>query len=115
MEKTQLIRYLILSICIILIYFGFGTLMNLGSHPEVMGMFIFYALAMFVESAILLFCSYRLNKRNKRIFWLAVIILCINVIMVIFDQFGFIDILFMLLNLSALALLYASREEFLPE
>ena len=79
-----------------------------------MGWFVFYALAMFIESAVLLFCYFRLKKRSKNIFWLAVILLALNVILTIFDQVGLIDILYMLFNLVALITLYLSRKEFLP-
>ena len=115
MNSLKLIRYLILLICAVLVYFGFGTLVNLGQHPDLAGVFIFYAFAMFVEAAMLLFCSSRLEKRNKKIFWLTVIILGLNVLLTIFDQIGFIDILFMLLSLATLTILYISRKDFLPE
>jgi len=115
MDGLKPTRYLILLICAVLIFFGFGTLKNLGQHPDLVGVFIFYAFAMFVESAVLLFSSSRLEKRNKKIFWFIIIILGLNVVLTIFDQVGFIDILFMLLNLATLALLYFFRKEFLPE
>ena len=115
MNSSKLTRYLILLICAVLIYFGFGTLRNLGQHPGIAGVFIFYAFAMFVEAAVLLFCSSRLEKRSKRIYWLALILLGLNVISIIFDQVGFIDIFFMLLNLATLTILYIFRKEFLPE
>jgi lysylphosphatidylglycerol synthetase-like protein (DUF2156 family) len=115
MNLPQTARYLILLIVAILIFFGLGTLANLGSHPDLMGMFIFYAFAMFIEAAVLLFCFFGLKRRSKRIFWLTIAILAVNVIATIFDQIGMIDILYMLLNLIAIILLYLSRNEFLPE
>ena len=114
MKAPQLTRYLILLVSTILTYFGLGTLINLGSHPELMGVFIFYAFAMFVESAILLFCYFRLKKKSKKIFWLTAIILALNIILAIFDQIGFIDAIYMLLNAAALVTLNLSRKEFLP-
>ena len=115
MNSSKLTRRLILLICAVLIYFGFGTLKNLGQHPDLAGVFIFYAFAMFVESAVLLFSSSRLAKRNTKVFWLTIVTLGLNIVMMIFDQIGFIDILFALLNLVTLILFYISRKEFLPE
>jgi lysylphosphatidylglycerol synthetase-like protein (DUF2156 family) len=115
MKAPQLAHYLVLLTSALLVYFGLGTLINLGSHPELAGIFIFYAFAMFIESAVLLFCYFRLKKRSKKVFWLAIIILALNIILTIFDQVGFIDILYMLLNLVALATLYLARKDFLPE
>lgn len=115
MTISQIARYLILLTAALLAYFGLGTMMNLGSHPELAGVFVAYALAMFIESAVLLFCYFRLRKRGKRIFWLAVILLAVNILVTIFDQIGLIDIAYMMLNLVALVTLYLSRKEFLPE
>jgi uncharacterized membrane protein len=115
MKATQLARYLVLLISAFLTFFGIATLMNLGSHPDMMGWYTVYALLAFVEAAILLVCYFLLKKRNKRIFWLAIIILALNAILTIFDQIGVVDILFILLNLIALVVLYTSRKEFLPE
>jgi len=114
MKAPQLTRYLILLVSTILTYFGLGTLINLGSHPELMGVFIFYAFVMFIESAILLFCYFRLKEKSKKIFWLTAIILALNIILAIFDQIGFIDAIYMLLNTAALVTLNLSRKEFLP-
>jgi hypothetical protein len=114
MKTSQLARYLVLLTSAWLTYFGLGTLINLGSHPDLAGVFVLYAFAMFIESAVLLFCYFRLNKRSKTIFWLVIIILALNIILAFFDQIGFVDILYMLLNLVALVTLYLSRKEFLP-
>jgi len=114
MNLPQIARYLVLLTVAILLFFGLGTLANLGSHPDMMGVFIFYAFAMFVEAAVLLFCFFGLKKRSKRIFWLTAAILAVNIIATIFDQVGMIDILYMLLNFVTLTALYFSRKEFLP-
>ena len=114
MKSPQLARFMILLASTILTYFGLGTLMNLGSHPDLMVWFVMYTLLAFVESAILLFCYFRLKTQSKKIFWLTIIILGANIIATIFDQVGIIDIIFMLINLIALIALYLSRKEFLP-
>lgn len=115
MKISQIARYLVLLASAALVYFGLGTLMNLGSHPELMGLFAAYALFAFIEAAILLFCYFRLKVRSKKIFWLAFVVLALNAFLVIFDQIGVIDIIYMLLNLIAAATLYLSRKDFLPE
>lgn len=115
MKLSQIARYLVLLASAILTYFGLGTLINLGSHPEMIGWFAAYALFAFIQSAILLFCYFRLKQRSKKIFWLAVIILGMNVILTIFDQIGVIEIIYMLINLAALIILYSSRKDYLPE
>ncbi len=113
MNNPQLTRYLILLISALLTYFGLGTLINLGRNPEFVGWYAFYALMMFIEAAVLLVCYFRLRARSKTIFWLTVTILVLNILLTFFDQVGFIDILFVLLNGITLFFLYQSRKEIL--
>lgn len=114
MNTLQLTRYLILLISALLTYFGLGTLINLGRHPEFVGWYAFYALMMFIEAAVLLVCYFRLKARSKIIFGLTFIILLLNIFLTLFDQIGFIDIFFMLLNGVTLFVLYRSRQDILP-
>mgnify|MGYP003537057761 FL=1 len=114
MNNPQLARYLILLTSALLTYFGLGTLINLGRNPEFVGWYAFYALTMFIEAAVLLVCYFRLKARSKTIFWLTVTILVLNIFLTFFDQIGFIDIFFVLLNGVALFVLYRSRQEILP-
>ena len=115
MKPSQLARYLILLISAALSILSIGSLTRLGTKPEMAGWIAFYALAMLVVSALLLFGYFRLKARSKRLYWLVFVILLLNVILTIFDQVGFVDVLFMLLNLVALITLHLSRKDFLPE
>jgi len=112
---SQPARYLVLLTSAVLTIFGFGSLTRLAENPDLAGFYIFYAFAMLVISAVLLFCYFQLKKRRKNIFWLTSVILALNIVLTIFDQVGFVDILFMLLNLVTLVTLYLSRKDFLPE
>lgn len=111
----QLTRYLFLLMATILIVFGFASLLRIGQNPEQVPLYAFYALAMFVDAAVMLFCYFQLKKRKKLIYWLAVAVLALNIVLTIFDQVGLVDVLFMLLNAVTLAALYLSRKEFLSE
>jgi lysylphosphatidylglycerol synthetase-like protein (DUF2156 family) len=111
----QATRYLFLLTAAILTMFGFGTLTRIGENPDKVALYAFYALAMFVDAVIMLFFYFQLNKRRRFIYWLAVIVLVLNIVLTIFDQVGLVDVLFMLLNAVTLAALYLSRNEFLPE
>lgn len=115
MNLSQTARYLVLLTSAMMTYFGLGTLLNLGSHPELIGWFAAYAMFAFLEATVLLFCYYRLKYRNKRVFQIAIVILALNAVLAIFDQVGLIDILYLLLNLVTLGALYLSRKDFLPE
>jgi Na+/melibiose symporter-like transporter len=107
-------RYLVLITSGILAFFSIGSLTRLGLNPDAAGWIAVYAFVMLIEAVVLLFCYFRLKQRNKSIFWLACVILALNIVLPIFDQVGLADILFILLNAAALALLYISRKDFLP-
>jgi lysylphosphatidylglycerol synthetase-like protein (DUF2156 family) len=107
----QIMRYLFLYTAIILVVFGIGSLMRSGQN---LALYVFYAFIMFGDAALMLFCYMQMNKKTKQVYWLAFVILLLNIIFTIFDQVGLIDILFMLVNLVALIALYLSRKEFLP-
>ncbi|MBV6393061.1 MAG: hypothetical protein KPEEDBHJ_02291 [Anaerolineales bacterium] len=113
-SSPQLARYLVLLTAAALAFFSIGSLTRLGVNPDMAGWIVAYAFIMLVESGLLVVCYFRLPRRNKGIFWMAAIILALNVILPIFDQIGLADVLFILLNLAALTLLYSTRKDFLP-
>lgn len=115
MKTAQLARYLILLISAALAVLSIASLTRLGTNPEMAGWYAFYALAMLIESAVLLVGYFRLKAGSKVLYWVVFIILLLNVILTIFDQVGFADVLFMLLSLVALITLHLSRKDFLSE
>ncbi|HNB37121.1 MAG TPA: hypothetical protein PK414_12925 [Anaerolineales bacterium] len=114
MNNPKLARYSLVLISTLLAFFGFGTFIGLADHPDFIIWYAFYALAMFIEAVVLLFCFIRLKTPDKSIFWLTVSILGANIVLTIFDQVGPVDMLFMALNIAALAVFYFSRKNFLP-
>jgi hypothetical protein len=114
--KTSIIaRYLILLIAAALTILGIASLTRLGDNPNMAGWYAFYSLAMLIQAAVLLFCYFCLTTKNKTLYWLTFIILLLNIVLTIFDQVGWVDVLFMLVNLAALIALHLSRKDFLPE
>lgn len=107
-------RNLLLLTVAILVVFGIGSLLRIGSNPDRTVLYVFYAFAMFGDAIAMTFCAWQLNRRTKLIFFLSVSVLALNIFLTIFDQFGLVDLLFVLLNLVTLAFLLMSRKEFLP-
>ena len=110
----QLTRYLFLLTFAFLIVLGMGSLLQINTNPARAALYIFYALAMFGDAAAMLFCGLQLNKRTKLIFYLSIFVLALNIFPTIFDQFGLVDLLFVLLNIATLGSLMLARKEFLP-
>jgi len=100
----------------ILFLFGIGSLISLSisESPNRSVLYAFYAIAMFGDAAVMLFCVLQLNKRKKWIYYLTVLVPCLNIFLTIFDQFGPVDLFFLLLNLITVVFLVIARKEFLP-
>lgn len=99
---------------VILVVLGIGSLLRIVGNSDRSVLYTFYALLMFGDAAAMFFCAIQLKKRTKPIFALSIIILCLNIFPTIFDQFGLVDLLFLLLNLITLMCLVVTRKEFLP-
>jgi len=67
---------------------------------------------MLADSAALLVCGLLMKRPGKSIFWLAAGVLGVNILLTIADQFGLIDLLFLLLNIITLVMLIKSRRGF---
>lgn len=114
LTHLQMTRYLFLFTVAVLTVFGGGTLLRIGTNPDRTFLYVFYALLMFGDAAIMLYCALQLEKRAKPIFYLSVFVLALNIFPTIFDQFGWIDFLFVALNMLTLFTLFMARREFLP-
>ena len=113
LSTFQWTRSLLLLTVIILAAFGIGSLLRISGSPDRASLYVFYSLAMFGDAAVLLFCAWLLNKKTKFAFYLLALVLALNIFLTIFDQFGWVDLLFVLLNLATLVLLILDRKEFL--
>lgn len=114
LSKFDLTRYFFLITVVILLVFGIGSLMRIEANADRASLYGFYAFAMSGDAAALLFCSWMLNKKMKLAFPMSVAVIAVNIILTIFDQFGLIDLLFVLLNLITLIALIGARKESLP-
>ena len=101
MKLTRSLFWLTVAV---LVVFGIGSLF--ASYP-------LYAAVMFGDAVVMVFCAWQLPKRTKFIFYFSVFVLALNIIPTIFDQFGLVDLLFVLLNFATLTSLILSRKEFL--
>jgi hypothetical protein len=113
LSAFQWTRSFLLFTVFILAVFGMGSLLRIISNPGRAVLYGFYALAMFADAAALLFCAWQLNRKTKFAFDLTVLVLAFNILVTIFDQIGWVDLFFVLLNLVILVLLILARKEFL--
>lgn len=114
MKRVHLQRAqtLFLLAAAVLTVFGTASLLRIPGTPSQAGLYAFYGLAMFADAAVLLLCAWLLGRRTRFAFVLLVIVPALNMVLTIFDQVGWVDMLFMLLNLVLLVAVILARKEF---
>jgi hypothetical protein len=116
MKQTPaaLVQYLFFFTAITLVAFGVNSMFRVSFDSNMKAIYMVYAILMLGDALAMLFCGLLIRGRIPAVFWLAVTVLCLNIILTIFDQFGLIDLLFVLLNASTLGLVINLRKELLP-
>lgn len=109
------VQYLFFFTAIVLTALGVGSMFRGGPIPNMKLLYMIYAILMLGDALAMLACGLLIRARKTAIFWFAVTLLSLNIILTIFDQFGLVDLLFVLLNASTLGLLFSLRKEFLPQ
>jgi lysylphosphatidylglycerol synthetase-like protein (DUF2156 family) len=109
------LRYLFFITALALTILGAGSFMRVNQTPDMNILYIIYAFLMFGDGLAMLACGLYINRKIKAIYWFALIVLSLNIVLTIFDQFGLIDLLFVLLNIITLVMLFVHRKEILPQ
>jgi lysylphosphatidylglycerol synthetase-like protein (DUF2156 family) len=112
---TSLVRYSFFFTALVLTAFGVNSFLRVSPDPNLKAIYMVYAILMFGDALAMLLCGLFIGSKGRGIFWFAVTVLSLNIILTIFDQFGLIGLLFVMLNASTLGLLVNSRKEFLPQ
>jgi hypothetical protein len=113
-QPASYIRYLFFITAIALVFLAAGSFMSMNRNPEMRIIYIIYAMLILGDALAMLICGLYIHGKIKMIFWLAIIVLGLNIILTIFDQFGLVDFLSLPLNLITLIPLLSLRKEFLP-
>jgi hypothetical protein len=112
---SPIVRYLFFFTAIILVIFGAETFARAADNQNMKMVYMAYPILMLGDALAMLVCGSMLNRKASAVFWFAVTVLCLNIFPAIFDQFGLVDLLFVLLNAITLGLLIFYRREFLPQ
>lgn len=114
-NQTAPVRYSFFLTALVLAVFGINSLMRFSPDANMKGIYTVYGILMLGDALAMLLCGLFINAKIPALFWFAVTILGLNIMLTICDQFGLIDFLFVLLNTSTLGLLINLRKEFLPQ
>jgi hypothetical protein len=108
-----LVRYLLIFTAVILFVLSAATFLRTSPNPDMKVIYLVYGILMLGDGVAMLASGLWITKRL--IYWFAVIVLGLNIILTIFDQFGLIDLLFVLLNIITLFFLLRFRKELLSQ
>lgn len=109
------IQVLFFITALVLAAFSAVTIMRLDQNPEMKTVYIIYALLMFGDALAMLLFGLYIDRKIRAVFWLALLVPGLNIILTIFDQFGLVDFLFTLLNFAIFMALLMRRKEILPQ
>ena len=112
-NPTLLVRYLLIFTAVILFVLSAATFLRTSPNPDMKVIYLILGILMFGDGVAMLVSGLWITKRL--IYRFAVIVLSLNIILTIFDQFGLIDLLFVLLNVITLFFLFRYRKELLPQ
>lgn len=112
-NPLKLTQYLFYISAVIWILIGIFTMwrMNLGGLLSLMSA-ILVGMLMFGNAFILLLAGIGLGERIPPTYLFAVLVLVVNILLTFTDQFGWLDLLILLLDLLILALLMIFRKHF---
>jgi hypothetical protein len=111
-NRVVLAKYLFILLAAVLDVFGIGAFMYVSKDADMGFFYALYSFLMFAEAALMLICAFWIRK-SQRIYWLGVILLAVNIISIIFDQLGIVDVAFAVFNGIILFILLIYRKEFI--
>jgi lysylphosphatidylglycerol synthetase-like protein (DUF2156 family) len=111
-DPVRLARYLFFVATFALLIFSVGTLLRINQNPDRMVMYLVYAILFLGNAVLMLICGLFVAKQ-KRVYWFAVVLLSLNIVLSITDQFGLVDFLYLWFNLIILGILIFARKSFL--
>jgi len=115
MKKQTLLSYSFFPLAALLAAFGVMSMFRVSPDPAMKTVHLIYAALMLGDALALLLCGLLIRSGKAAVFWLSAALISLNILLPIFDQFGWIDLLFVLLNIFTLGLLLSLRGELLPQ
>jgi hypothetical protein len=97
------------------IWIVFGVAALLGTVGGALGPSIvawIVAGLMFANAGALIWIGWRLEEGDRRTYILGIAVLAVNILLTVTDEFGFFDLITLLIDLTLLTLLIANRSKF---
>ena len=117
MKKNQIPTMLKLSQILFFVnaavWLVFGVLSFTQIRASIRDFRLVYSVLMVANAAVMLWFGFMIIRAQAHIFFLAILYIALNVVLSITDQFGWIDAIILLLNLTILGLVFVTRQRLL--
>jgi hypothetical protein len=90
---------------------GVYTLWRTSGKPDSSMMMLVIAIMMFGNVGAFIFCGLTISRKSRIIYMIAILVLAINIVLSITDEFGLLDLAIMLIDLLILGFLIAGKKQ----
>ena len=100
---------------VIWLAFGVSSIMRMGSISSNVPLAILWiiAISMFVNALLLIWIGWGIGRGNRFYFYFGLLLLAGNIFLTFTDEFGFLDLLTLIINFVLLVLLLVGHSKFL--
>jgi len=110
-------RWLFVLLGLTWLVIGIASIFRLGTAssvvPEIV-LWIFAAL-MFINALLLFWLGWGIGRDNRLYYYFGILLLAVNVLLTLMDDFGTLDLITLVINISLLVLLIGWRSIFLSK
>ena len=107
LRSAQVLLYINAAIWLIL---GIATLLRVSqNNPESTFSLWIIAILMAGNAGMMFLCGWGLGTGHRLVYYLALAVMAVNILLTFTDQFGLLDFLTLVIDLAILALLISSR------
>ena len=108
-------RWLFISLGVVWLVFGAWSITRIGSASGGVPVALFWIIAilMFVNALLLIWIGWRIGRGNKLYYYFGILILAGNIFLTFTDEFGTFDLVTLIINVTLLVLLIATRAKYL--
>ena len=111
----QFVQVLLTLNAAVWLIFGTISLLSMGASQMQSGwVLLLIAVMMLGNAAGMLLAAWLLGRRRRLFYFFALGLLLVNIVLTLTDQFGFFDLLTLLLDLVVIGILLLKRPFFLP-
>jgi hypothetical protein len=92
---------------------GVYSILRTAGEPDQSNMMLVIGILMFGNVGAFIFCGLTIGKKSRIFYLICILVLSVNITLSITDEFGWLDLITMLIDLVILGFLLAGRKQLL--